>query len=74
VAFWNNLLPKLQKQDGDDGDGSPQTLTWVFVALTTALLVVVVVLSLCVFYFRKLSYERCVVHANEFDTKNSCQL
>jgi hypothetical protein len=27
-----------------------------------------------VFYFRKLSYERCVVHANEFDTKNSCQL
>ncbi|KAL8625656.1 hypothetical protein ACOMHN_043931 [Nucella lapillus] len=71
VAFWNNLLPKLKKTNDDSG-GTQEALTWVFVALTSALLVIVVILTVCVCYFKRLARERCVVHAN--DEKATCQL
>nr|KAG5698388.1 hypothetical protein BaRGS_010974 [Batillaria attramentaria] len=71
VAFWNNLLPKLRKPEPEEDD-IRGALTWVFVAMTSVLLVVVVILSLCVAYFRRLAHDRCIVHAN--DEKSSCQL
>ncbi|XP_070194436.1 pyrethroid hydrolase Ces2e-like [Littorina saxatilis] len=71
VAFWNNLLPKLRKKDSKIPESTEKTLTWVFVALTSVLLVVVVILLVCVFYFKKLAHDRCVVHAN--DEKNKCR-
>lgn len=52
VAFWNNLLPKLRKTEPDNAS-TQKALTWVFIALTSALLVIVVILSVCVFYFRR---------------------
>ena len=57
VAFWNNLLPKLRKTEPASGT-TQKVLTWVFVALTSALLVIVVILSVCVFYFKRLARER----------------
>lgn len=71
MAFWNNLLPKLRKKDSKIPESTEKTLTWVFVALTSVLLVVVVILLVCVFYFKKLAHDRCVVHAN--DEKNKCR-
>ncbi|XP_076462805.1 pyrethroid hydrolase Ces2e-like [Babylonia areolata] len=71
VAFWNSLLPTLRKPTSDSRSAF-ETLTWVFVALTSALLVAVAVLAICVFYFKKLARERCVVHAT--DEKNACQV
>ncbi|PVD22748.1 hypothetical protein C0Q70_16004 [Pomacea canaliculata] len=66
VAFWNNLLPKLRRQDAPPGGLAPgNAVAWVFVALSSVLLVVVVILSLCVLYFKKLARDRCIVHAND---------